>query len=120
VERDANAIVAQQAKELEEKGIRVVSEVRNAYNNLLHDFAGLAGHMLPFVPLDKRRTLIGATGLSSDIKQVLRNLEASAPPVPSTFGALFGEHPSPEWWQRRAEDHGDQVEQPENQGPPAT
>jgi hypothetical protein len=81
VDRDAAALVAQQVKEVEEKHVRTVSEVRDAYSDRLHDFINLAGRMLPFVPPDVRRTLIDATGLSLHTKDVLRELEASAPPM---------------------------------------
>jgi hypothetical protein len=81
VDRDATALVARQVKEAEEKGKRTVSEVRDADSDLLHDFFGLTGRLLPFVPPDVRRTLIDATTLSPQTKDLLHDLEASAPPM---------------------------------------
>jgi hypothetical protein len=85
VDRDADALVKEQAKQITEKSTQDVALVRQEHNEVVGQFARLIGYMVPFVPPDWRVTGLDSVELDPAIRSSLQALVRDAPYVPGPF-----------------------------------
>jgi len=79
VDRDADALVKEQAKQITEKSTQDVALVRQEHNEVVGQLARLIGYIMPFAPPDWRMTGLDAVELDPAIKSSLQALMRDAP-----------------------------------------
>jgi multidrug efflux pump subunit AcrA (membrane-fusion protein) len=82
LERETDACIEQQAKQLIEKSNQTIAQLRQAYAQVIKDCARLVGSILPFLYPSLRRAIIAASDLPPYVKQVLEDVEPTAPYIP--------------------------------------
>lgn len=82
LERETDACIEQQAKQLIEKSNQTIAQLRQAYAQVIKDCARLVGSILPFLYPSLRRAIIAASDLPPYVKQVLEDVKPTAPYIP--------------------------------------